>query len=395
MLKRIMALGLAAILMSACALAQEGPLRYSVQDEEGQEIKVVQFSGELPEELLLEHPKLEGWTVLCGAYDDRAAENDRQYEAGLMIFEKQNQRQLVLLTREADESQWQISPVGEHSVRQGQAVYITCDPPNRVFNIVYPLSAAEDECFQVGVDYGGKENTTGCQLRGYSRMNRLTGAGIQVEMGYDKVKITTTDEAGATQKCELERKMHSDFARVDVDIFPTTLEAWEQLPRLQPPKGYGVTVGVHLRAQTSSRSKDLGKYKAGTLVEILGAEDGDPYNWYHVRIGRMEGYMCSVYVDYPGSVCNMQPLMQREALPVAQTLKAVKLRSGIGLLAQTVQEIPAGTMMHVLAERGDWLHVMIPQGEISWMMDVDGIDGYVRARDVRQGVSAQQLEWTE
>lgn len=380
----------------------EGILRYTVQESgetaaQPREIAVVQFSGEIPEEIgsILAHPKLEGCTALCGAFYDRMTGTEWHSESGMIIFEKQDQRLLVQLGRKADEEQWQVVPVGEKSIRPSGEVYISCDPLNAVFNIVYPVSDTVDECFRLGVGYSGEKEAMSCTLRAYSRTDRLTGEGIHVEMGYGGLYATTTSETGKSQQIFLEKAMHSDFSRIDVEEFPITLEAWKNLSDLRPPKGYGVSSGVHLRAQTSSRSKDLGTYHSGTLVEILGEEDGDPYNWYRVRIGSMEGYMCSVYVDYEGSVCAMQPLVRHEALPVAQTMKETSLKSGTGLFAKTVRKLPAGTMMHVLAERGEWLHVMIPQGEIGWMMDADGVDGYVRAREVRQGASAMQLEWMQ
>ena len=105
--------------------------------------------------------------------------------------------------------------------------------------------------------------------------------------------------------------------------------------------------------------------------------------------------MASIYVDYEGSPCTTHPLTNHDPLPVAETMKAVNLKSGTGLFAKTIQELPAGTRMHVLAERGRWLHVMIPQNEIGWMMDVNGTDGYVLASDVRTASSALQLDWMQ
>ena len=46
-------------------------------------------------------------------------------------------------------------------------------------------------------------------------------------------------------------------------------------------------------------------------VEVLEELPGDPYPWYHVRIGRTEGYMSGIYVAYPGSVCSMEPPAKR------------------------------------------------------------------------------------
>jgi hypothetical protein len=49
----------------------------------------------------------------------------------------------------------------------------------------------------------------------------------------------------------------------------------------------------------------------------------------------------------------------------------------------------------VIAVLGDWLHVVIPQGEPGWMMDVNGTDGYVKASDVMEAATSVQLDWME
>ena len=373
---------------------QQGVIRYEIASEK-RTFHVVQFSGEVPSELaaVLTHPKLEGWKALCGAYYDAEARNEWDSESGLIALEKEGQRLLVQLGRMAGKDEWALYPVGYRALKQKQDLYITCEPISGHFRIVYPLTASEDETFEVACR--SDEAEAGCSLICYSRQDRTTGAGLYADFAYQFINVLEIDAAGEKRSISLEKMMHNAMQLVDADSFPSTLTAWSDLPAAEPPKGYGVSSGVHLRAQTSTRSKDLGDYHSGVLVEILGEEDGDPYNWYHVRAGGMEGYMLSVYVDYEGSPCSMNPLMDHEPLPVAETTKAVKLRSGTGLFAKTVRELPAGTRMHVMAERGRWLHVMIPEGDIGWMMDVNGTSGYVPASDVRTASFALDLDWAE
>ena len=388
------------LVMEPAVSMPEGTLTYELAATQHEPKRtVVQFSDEAPQELedVLKHPKLEGYQVLCGVYFDSHSEEIWEYDMGLIAFEKQEERLLAQIGRWAGETQWHIQPVSDQALLKGRDVYITCDPMKHLFNIVYPISAMEDETFQVRctTNLMEEELDMQCRFSSYSRVDRATGAGIRMEPGGEGYQVTLIHADGTLEKERVEKEMHQRFDLRDVSGFPTTLEALQALPDVTPPDGYGVATGPHLRAQTSSRSKDLGQYHAGTLVEILGEEDGDPYNWYRVRIGSMEGYMCSLYVDYEGSVCSMQPLMRSDPLLIAETLQPVKLKNGVGWFAKTVQELPAGTRMHVLAERGNWLHVMIPQGEIGWMMDVNGTDGYIRKEDVRTASSALQLDWME
>lgn len=378
----------------------EGVLSYELAAAEKEPgYAVVQFTGEAPKELeaVLSHPKLEGWQALCGAYFDSDSEQAWEYDMGLIAFEKDGERLLVQMGRLAGGMEWQLQPVGYQALLKERNVYITCDPAKRIFNIIYPISALEDECFQVRCTTNLMEETLDmyCRFSSYSRTDRATGAGIRIEQGGEGCHATLISADGSVEREHVEKEIHQRFDLLDVSAFPTTLAALKALPDVQAPEGYGVAAGPHLRAQTSSRSKDLGTYHAGVLVEILGEEDGDPYNWYRVRIGRMEGYMCSLYVDYEGSVCSMQPLVRSEPLQIAETIRPVKLKNGVGWFAKTVQELPEGTRMHVLAERGNWLHVMIPQGEIDWMMDVNGTDGYIRKEDVRTAANVLQLDWMD
>jgi hypothetical protein len=51
--------------------------------------------------------------------------------------------------------------------------------------------------------------------------------------------------------------------------------------------------------------------------------------------------------------------------------------------------------MYVLADRGDWLHVCIPQGEVGYWMDIGGTYGYLRTRDVTQADTPLRLKYVE
>lgn len=345
------------------------------------------FKGEVPEDMrsAVQHPALEGWTVLCGAYgecsDAETMEKIMIRETGLLALGKGEERLLVMLAREGI-GEWKLYSVGTKALLPGRDFYITGNPAEQLYEIVYPVSDTLSEVYAVRVqDF--------CRLQYYRRIDQLTGEGIQIRVSsYGKYEITEYGANGEQRMETIEEPQMNLLHLIDITQFPTTLEACQKAEAIYLPDGYGVAAGVHLRAQTSSRSKDLGDYNPGTIVEILGMKNGDPYDWYHVRVGSVEGYMSSVYVDYEGSVCMMTPLTGTP-LPVGEAKENIKLRQNkgvlnTGLFAKTVQEIPAGTRMHILAETGSWLHVMIPSGEIGWMMDINGTDGYVKKDEIKQ-----------
>ena len=67
----------------------------------------------------------------------------------------------------------------------------------------------------------------------------------------------------------------------------------------------------------------------------------------------------------------------------------------MGLFDGTVQTLPAGMKMHVIIENDDWLYVDVPQGEIEFLMDVNGVFGYVRKSDVTFLPIIPGLDWAE
>ena len=49
--------------------------------------------------------------------------------------------------------------------------------------------------------------------------------------------------------------------------------------------------------------------------------------------------------------------------------------------------------MHVIRDMGDTLHVVIPQGELTWKTDWDGTYGFVPIDGITLCISAAGLKW--
>jgi hypothetical protein len=184
---------------------------------------------------------------------------------------------------------------------------------------------------------------------------------------------------------------------IDVSQFPKNAQECRQAAAksFTLPEGYAITSGVHLRAKASSHSTDLGMYEPGTLVQVLETLPGSEFPWYHVRAGLAEGYMSSNYVTLGSSANVSDAISISKPLRVAKANKACALKKGTNWLDGSVMDLNAGTKMHVIAELGGWMHVVIPQGDIGWMMDINGTDGYVKASDITQAATSIQLDWME
>lgn len=64
---------------------------------------------------------------------------------------------------------------------------------------------------------------------------------------------------------------------------------------------------LNLRTKPMETSPSLGKYYNGCTVAVLGPTDGGS-NWYHVRIGTLEGYMDGRYLAFHQLVAPAMPL---------------------------------------------------------------------------------------
>jgi len=369
---------------------EKGVVTYTGYQLSGQDMRLTRFIGEVPEQLqqVLVHPKLEGWTCICGAMSE-GIENQVAY--GLAVFEKDAERLLVACKKNQDGGEWSISPVSKQVLYTDREMYIL--PAESSLNeatIVYQNSETETERFNVHVVnlYDGQLDVS---LSHYTRMDEAAGNGISIEAGYGSTAVRVYENHQRVGEEKRFPTMPRRMGLMDIKQFPTTLETLESMAAVQIPEGYAVVSGVHLRKKTSSRSKDLGDYNGGVLVKLLDTVPGDPDPWYHVQAGLAEGYMSSNYVDVAPYAD-----MSLSALPLAQAQKEIRLKRGTSWLSGTIQKVPEGALMHVLAEcDGGWLHVSIPQGDAGWKMDINGTDGYIKEKDVLIADTPLQLEWLQ
>ena len=369
---------------------EAGIKAWQVQEMTGATVTRTNFYQEVPEQLkeAFSQPRLAGWTCLCGALwqsDGQFKDHPRTpYGLGLAAFEKDGKRLLVILDNDRD--QWTVIPVGDN------ALYTGCDLAIRStyegFSIDYTLSDTETARFQVIItnkDGGGRAY---CQIMQYERVEK-GGDALRIKQElwdpwtaklYRGGKLITT--------CVKPQQVIPYLGAMDIREFPATMAAFEADQPELIPAGYGMTVGVHLRAKTSSRSKNLGTFLPGALIPILEELPGDPNPWYRTEVGSLKGYVSSNYVR-TGNDYFLQPQA------VAETKKNVSLKKGTGLLDGTVTDLPEGAKMHLVLESGDWYYVCVPQGEMGCFMDPEGTYGWLKKEDVITAGMVCQLDWVD
>lgn len=376
----------------AYALPKDTPIQ--VEASFGEPMTRVEFVQRIPEQIqpLFSHPRLEGWVCLGGVINEIIQPDGKTRGVGVAGFEKEQRRLLVSFAKKPEEAGWEMFPVSENALRTDRDILFSGDNTSIMVRIAYILEDGSREEFTV-LPVGTKNRGLLCRLVSYQRINEGTSEVFRAENKAEGWELTGMDAKGTSIETSQHYAVFSFMdAITDIAQFPTTYEAWNRLRGSLLPENTALLLGVNLRQQTSSRSKSLGEMNPGTLAKILGWEKGDPHPWLHAQVGLKTGYVSSIYVktadaeDF-GDIVTSNPLL------VAKAKKNISLKSGTGWLDGSVMDLPAGTKMHVISEEGGWFYVVVPQGEIGWLMDVEGTYGYVHPGDVTLAATAIQTDW--
>ena len=368
--------------------------------EEGmylQQTEVYEFKGEVPDELAAvfsREPNLSGWTCLCGAMQHADYVNQKFPDTlGLAAFEKDGQRILVLIDRLED--QWYLWTLGTKALYQDPTMElsITYDPAkNSQFIIRYDCAdgvrlfhvSANDPTDKLRGHYGL------CQIQQYQFVSNDHQEMTWIDLDwYSGIWTYTVHHGNDSQKAYGDVCYPCWLGVCDLADFPDTIEKKQTGP-VQLPEGCTITAGVHFRKDHSSHSADLGTLMPETIIRIKEWVPGDPYEWIKTTIGTINGYVSS---DYTAIGTGLIHVNMEYPLPIAMCKNSIQLKSGTGWFDKTVAELPAGTKMHVIMDQGDWLYVVVPQGSIGWLMDVDGTYGYIRKSDVKVVATESYLDW--
>ena len=215
-------------------------------------------------------------------------------------------------------------------------LYITFSN-NNSFDVYYPISDVAEESFGFWLQSLRDASATviQCELAHYTWENFETRQRVQITSKLSDsfgswYQVLSVDH-GDKQIDYYPALTPLAMEYIDAEAFPKTeaeckaaAEAAETIP-----DGYGIASYVHLRGDTSSRAKDLGMLRSGTLVQVLDTMPGDPYDWYHVRLGDTEGYIASIYVTYPDAIVTIGPQEHAERSENEETNSA---QTGSGLV---------------------------------------------------------------
>lgn len=120
---------------------------------------------------------------------------------------------------------------------------------------------------------------------------------------------------------------------------------------------------LNLRKSASKESDSVGKYYNGCIVVVL---DTDKTGWCRVRIGDLEGYMDSEFLDFDATISEAT-----SAMPVVTVEnpngQGVNLRDAATTEAKAQALYLNGTRVQVLGITEDWCHVQV-DGAIGFMM---------------------------
>ena len=380
MFRRILALMMIAMMLPA-ALAEEAASPY----------QLTTFSGRLPEELQqpLSVMISDETRIISGAaiqYTSNAREADEpgswdSYSAMLIV--DTDEGPLLLAATWVDGMPWQVNDF-TRMLRREENVSLSIYQPGMYRTPMF------------SVDYPGPDGLISDLMifRG-NRLWQLTGhideaAGLQI---FVDLGAATIHEGSRQDFFQCAEPFWMDYL-ADVSDFPTTREDAETLDKAaasifvsNEASGRGYTVGSHLRSEATAKSESLGMYARDIPLVRTGEEKpGTQLPWYQVRIGDTVGWMSANYVrsgpelDYP--------------VPLGRTL------DGRPLYAQPGDEWPLmqlepGDTFHVLTEYNGMYHICIPQSELSWAVDRDGVYGYIPVAGVLTGYSPSALDALE
>lgn len=179
----------------------------------------------------------------------------------------------------------------------------------------------------------------------------------------------------------------------DITTFPTNhseAQALTWLPDYAPysPGMLLYCQNANLRREPTTKSESLGMYLANVPMIFTGEqEQGTSWPWYQVQIGNTLGWMSSIYVK-----CH--PNYGYSPIPLGRALTDCPMYANPGD-AQPLQQLEPGATFHILTEYKGMYHICIPQGEISWAVDRDGVYGYIPVEGVLTGYSPSALDALE
>lgn len=380
MFRRILALMMIVMMLpAALALAETTPL-----------YQVSTFAGRLPERLQEPLSALisDETRIVSGAAIQHSGKLYEADEIGswesysAMVIVDTDEGPLLLAASWVDGLAWQVDDFTRFLRREENvSVSIYQPEPNRipVFSVDYPNRAGMVSDLMIF-----RGNRLWC-MEGH--INLAQNTTIANERGM----IAVSDETGR-EKFRCADPYFLDYM-ADITAFPTSrtdAQALSWLPDYAPytPGMLLYCQNANLRREATTKSESLGMYNANVSMIFTGEQaQGTSWPWYQVRIGDTTGWMS-------GNYAGTEPDFDFSPVPMGRTLNGCPLYAQPGD-AQPLQQLEPGTTFHILTEYKGMYHICIPQGEISWDVDRDGVYGYIPASDLLTAYSPSMLDALE
>lgn len=380
MFRRILALMMIVMMLSAALAQAENTPLYQVST----------FAGRLPERLQEPLSTLisDETRIVSGA---AIQHNSKFYEADeiaswesycAMLIVDTDEGLLLLAAAWVDGMPWQVDDFTRFLRRDENVSLSIYQPePNQipVFSVDYP-----DRTGMISDLMLFRGNQLWC-LKGHINIGQ--NITISNELGM----IAVTDESGH-EKFRCRTPFFLNYM-ADITTFPTSraeAQALTWLPNYSP-FSTGMLLycqRANLRTEPTTKSESLGQYACNAPMVFTGEQkQGVSWPWYQVQIGGTVGWMSGNYVDD-------EPDLGFSPVPMGRTLVGRCLYAHPGD-AQPLQPVEPGTTFHILTEYQGMYHICIPQGEISWEVDQDGVYGYISKEDILTGYSLSALDALE
>jgi len=369
---------------------KNGSVTYEVPENFYSAKCVTRFAGSIPEQLTLsfQHPELDGWTCLCGAYVESADGIN-----GLAAFEKNNERILVSFNEAA------VLPISEATINSDCDMQILLNPYSYWIDggypsgphwiIEYSRSSTEKERFYV-------DSRNWITL--YTKTDRSSGNGIvirPVDYYDDLANVFVFENRQLVEQKAVYQVFPSVMTAVEVEKF-TNLDNWLNEQKAYPPEGYAVITDTwwNTEWEIPELKKDLHyAYDNGVLAKLLEkTEDGD----YRIQVGEAQGIISG---ELPGPSAGGSWPYVNNLLMVGKLKQDVALKRLPTQDSEILAELSAGTLFRLLhspdaaIENDGWMQISIPSQDISMHMQPDEMIGYIKLTPV--SMSANGMEYAE
>lgn len=372
-------------------------------NEEGTTIfyEITKFDTELPDDLgeAMEKTRWAGWQCVKGIRQDEKGKktNELKGSAALAAVQKDGKTMLLQFTC-PEEKAWECVPAAEEKALLTGREYdfnAVFDSSYPRVEIVYPCEDGGREVFRLDLNPLSNEPVMFEHYRReYADGSILTiGARINHDLFF---YMETKSSSGKVTKEEIVLYLYPNLLEaLDADQYPKSFDEVQSFMAANPhsvPSGYGILSSSNMREKASSQSRSLGLYHFGTPAKILGTAPGKREPWYKVQVGQTVGFVSGSYI-LPAEDMFLYMPYPCAPLTVGRANEDCELKAAAGTKADMAAMLKAGTEMYVLADCGDWLHVCVPRGEVGYFMDIEGMFGYLRPKDITQADTPLQLKY--